>query len=287
MSDKAKFQEILTVIRTDLKYLLDLWYLLQFRLIHEEPYRGAYGKRISGIREWIFDVFLDKAYEIDAKVKKVMTDFGRPKEDIDPKLSMRHVKDIVQEIALHEIGVIDRYSDRNLQRLYNTIRDYEDAFEKEMTEIRERMYDENWSRMKQIRFEDYILPIKRARYVSARDELEKAKDAVKEGNCEEVLNHLRPAIDLALKEKFGFKRIKRYGQFFDDARKYHLPLPSFRTIYYYFDEGSQRLHKGKVHTPLECENALNFVVGFIDRLDLIDISQKEIEEFRKKSNAVE
>jgi hypothetical protein len=91
----------------------------------------------------------------------------------------------------------------------------------------------------------------------------------------------------ALKEKFGFKRIKRYGQFFDDAGKHHLPLPSFDTIYYYFDEGSQRLHKGKVHTPWECREALDFVAKFIDRLDSLDVSENEIEEFKKKSKSVE
>ena len=287
MSDKAKFQEILTVIRNDLKYLLDLWFGLQSRLISEQPYEDAYVGLVSSIREWIFDVFLDKAYEIDAKVKKVMTDFGRPKEDIDPKLSMQHVKDIAQEIALHEIGVIDRYGDRNLQRLYNTIRDYEDAFEKEMTEIRGYMYDTNWSKMKQIRYEEYTLPIKRARYVSARDELEKAKKAVEEKKWDEVLNHLRPAIDLAIKEKFGFKKIQPMKQFLLDAEKYGFPLPSYAMLYDYFDEGSRRLHGGKLHTPWECERALNFVAEFIDRLDLIDVSQKEIEEFRKKSNTVE
>lgn len=101
------------------------------------------------------------------------------------------------------------------------------------------------------------------------------------------MNHLRPAIDLALKEKFGFKRIKGYRQFFDDAGKYGLRLPSYDMIYRYFDEASQRLHEGGVHTPWECQEALDFVAKFIDRLDLIDVSDKEINEFKKKSKSVE
>jgi len=173
------------------------------------------------------------------------------------------------------------------RELYNNIQEYEVIVEKSMGTIRKILYDQNWEPMKQIDLHNYILPIKRARYVKARDELSKAKNAVKEGNWEEVLNHIRPAIDLALIEKFGFKRIKGYKRFFDDAGKYGLPLPSYDMIYRYFDEASQRLHKGRVHTPWECQEALDFVAKFIDRLDLIDISDEEIEEFKKKSKSVE
>ncbi len=141
--------------------------------------------------------------------------------------------------------------------------------------------------MKRIDLDNYTLPVKRARYVDARGELSKAKKAIKEGNWEEIMNHIRPAIDLALKEKFGFKRIKGYKQFFYDAGKYNLRLPSYDMIYRYFDEASQRLHEGRVHTPWECQEALDFVAKFIDRLDLIDISDREIEEFKKKSKSVE
>ena len=38
---------------------------------------------------------------------------------------------------------------------------------------------------------------------------------------------------------------------------------------------------------MECREALDFVAKFIDRLDSIDVSKKEIEEFKKKSKSVE
>lgn len=287
MSGKAKFQEILTLIRTDLKYLLSLDSILRNNLAFISLHPLERATQVSKLREWIFDVFLDKAYEIDAKVKKFLVDLGYPKENINSKLSMQLVKNYAQTIALHDVGLKLKFDDPHLQGLYNAIKEYEEIFEMKMSEIREDMYNTNWSKMKQIRYEEYILPIKRARYVTARDELEKAKDAVKDGSWEEIMNHLRPAIDLALKEKFRFKRIKGYKKFFDDAGKYGLHLPSYDMVYRYFDEASQRLHEGRVHTPWECRKALNFVAEFIDRLDLVDISEKEIEEFRKRSKAVE
>jgi hypothetical protein len=102
-----------------------------------------------------------------------------------------------------------------------------------------------------------------------------------------VFNHLRPAIDLALKEKFGFKKINPMKQFLLDAEKYGLPLPTYAMLYDYFDEGSQRIHSGKLNTPYECQNALEFVAGFIDQLDLIDISKDKLEEFKQKCKCVE
>lgn len=239
------------------------------------------------MREWIFDVFLDKAYEIDAKAKKFLLDLGYPKESVNSKLSMQVVKNYAQTIALHDVGMNLKFDDPHLQGLYNAIKKYEEIFEMKMSEVRENMYKTNWSKMKQIRYGEYVLPLKRARYVNARDELEKAKNAMEEKEWGEILNHLRPAIDLAIKEKFGFKKVHPMKRFLDDAEKYNFLLPSYAMLYDYFDEGSHRLHGGKLHTPWECENALNFVAGFIDRLDLIDISQKQIEEFKKKSKAVE
>ena len=38
---------------------------------------------------------------------------------------------------------------------------------------------------------------------------------------------------------------------------------------------------------MECREALDFVAKFIDRLDSIDVSKKEIEEFKKKTKSVE
>lgn len=281
MSDKERFQEILTAIRNDIEYLKSLCFVLGNDLMRIQPYKGAFEGDVTRLRQWISDVLIDKALEIDAKVKKLFSDLGYPK-GIG---LMQNVRIWASHIAQSEIGVIPEYNHRSLQNLEYAITKYGDEFEKEMIEIRKRMYDENWSRMKQIKFEDYVLPMNRVRYVSARDELEKVKNGIKGKKWDEIMNHIRPAIELALKEKIGLKDI-HMKQFLLDAKKYNFPLPSYDTIYYYYDEGSDRLHEGKVVTPWECENALSFVSGFIDRLDLIDISQKEIEDFKKKSNSV-
>jgi len=58
-------------------------------------------------------------------------------------------------------------------------------------------------------------------------------------------------------------------------------------IYRYFDEASQRLHEGRLHTPWECQEALDFVAKFIERLDLIDVSEEETKEFKRKSKSVD
>jgi len=149
------------------------------------------------------------------------------------------------------------------------------------------MHEKNWPLNKDVVPTKYILPTIRVTYVEARDELGKAKQAVKDRKWEEVLNHLRPAIDLALKEKFGLNKIHPMKQFLLDAEKYNLPLLSYSMIYDYFDEASQRLHGGKLHTPWECEKALSFVTELIDRLDVIDISKTDIDKFKKKSRTVE
>ena len=117
-------------------------------------------------------------------------------------------------------------------------------------------------------------------------ELEKAKQASKNGIYEDVLNHLRPAIEMAIKEKFGFKRVNMY-RFLQDARALNFNLPSYDSIYYYYSEGSGRLHKGKLNTPLECQKAIDFVANFIGRLDEVTTSQQEIDDFKSKSKAVE
>lgn len=148
------------------------------------------------------------------------------------------------------------------------------------------LYETNWVGMEKISIEDYVFQTKRRRYVTAREELEKARQAVKGGQWEDVFNHLRPAIDLALKEKYGFTDIRMKG-FLDYSGEHNeLNLPSIDLLYSIFDEGSGRLHKGKIHSPLECQIGLEFVARFIDQLDLIDISKERIDEFKQKCKFV-
>lgn len=234
------------------------------------------------LKNWVFDAFLDKTYEINAKITKILQDFGLSR----PDLPVHAIKFNAEKIAFQETTLYLQISDF-LEELYGAIKDYERTVESTMDTIRKFLHETEWATMEKIKTEDYILPIRRAKYVKARDELEKAKQAVKRGNWGEVLNHLRPAIDLAIKEKFGFKKIHPMWQFLLDAEKYDLPLPSYTMVYDYFDQGSHRIHEGKINTPWECEKALNFIAEFIDRLDLINVSNVDIEKFKKKSSAVD
>ena len=67
-----------------------------------------------------------------------------------------------------------------------------------MDYVREYMFKTNWAGMKNISVEDYIFQ-KRRKYVTAREELEKARQAVKSGVWEDVLIPLRSAIDFSIK----------------------------------------------------------------------------------------
>jgi hypothetical protein len=87
---------------------------------------------------------------------------------------------------------------------------------------------------------------------------------------------------LAIKERFGFTRFKNFWEFLVCADNSDFPLPSYDMLYFYFSESSGRLHAGRLHTPLECQTALGFVDSFIDRLELLNISQEEIDNFKKK-----
>jgi hypothetical protein len=278
MSNKELFQEILSGIRSDLTFVKSVLFQKLVKILQEKDYCID-----QEIKIWIFDVFLDKVYEIDAKIDQILADFDL-KEHFLPVID---VKQYAERLIFERGMTIQTLVNTNLNYLYEAIENYERAVEDSMTTLRRVMYARNWKFTKQVEPAKYVLPTRRKTDVKARDELEKAKQAVKDQKWEEVFNHLRPAIDLALKEKFGFSKIHPMKQFLADAEKHNLPLPSYSMAYDYFDEGSQRIHGGKLHTPWECEKALSFVAEFIDRLDLVEISKGDVDEFRKRSNTVE
>jgi len=129
--------------------------------------------------------------------------------------------------------------------------------------------------------------ILKKKFLESKDELKKAREATDRGDWAEVLNHIRVAIDLAIKEKFGFKKIQPMSLFLKDAEAMGLQLPSYSLIYDYFDEGSKRLHNGLIHNPLEAESILNFVEKFINELNSIPIDENKLNEFKIKCKVVE
>jgi hypothetical protein len=276
LSEKKRFQEVLQDVRSEFKFLKDdLFRELVQRL-------SVKGYRIDPEeKDWIFDVFLDKFYETDVKIRRIISDLGYK---VEPPLTP--IKDKAEEIACNRRVSFYSNVGTQLDYLYSAIEDYGTALESMMSSVRQKLYEENWVQIKNLRNEEYVLATQRARYVQAREELEKAKQAVKAQQWDEVLNHLRPAIDLSLREKLGFAKIHPMKQFLIDAEKYNLPLPSYTMLYDFFDEGTQRIHGGKLNTPYECQKALEFVAGFIDRLEVLNISQRDIGEFKKKSATV-
>jgi hypothetical protein len=277
MSEKQRFQEILNEIRGDLKFLKTDLFTQLLKLVMQKGYIVD-----ADLRDWIYDTFLDKLFEIDVKIKKIISDLV-PRFEAD--LPWIKVKAIAERIACGSYTVDLELKD-DLSKLCDSLENYANRLESIMSTIRYILQENSWVQVKKLKSEDYVLPKTRAKYVQARDELKKAKQAVKDGKYEDVLNHLRPAIELAIKERFGFTRITM-KTFLLDAEKFDFPLPSYTMLYDYYNEGSQRIHGGKLNTPFECQEALVFVARFIDRLDLINVSQKDINAFKTKSKAVE
>jgi hypothetical protein len=109
---------------------------------------------------------------------------------------------------------------------------------------------------------------------------------IHEENPEDVMMHLRNAIDLSIKERFGFRKITFMKTFIDEAKKFDFPLPSYDFIYQLFTEGSERIHQGKIHTSFEIQEAIRTVSNFIDELETIEVTKEKIDDFVKKSGCV-
>jgi hypothetical protein len=165
-------------------------------------------------------------------------------------------------------------------KLDNFIREVEWS----LSELRKNLFLSNWrevSKIKPIEFTN--LP--RRKYITAREEIAKAKEILTK-NPEDVMMHLRSAIDLSLKERFGFKKINFMIKFFEEAKEDNFPLPSYDLIYQYFNEGSQRSHQGKIHTSFEAQEGIRTVNNFIDELETLEVSKEVISNFIRKSEFV-
>ncbi len=270
LKGQYSFQEFLKTIRTDLRHIVSL-------------YQSLVSKVNAGLteetKEWIMDVFLDKVYEVNGKLNRFAG---------ETKTSLSNASSAIGQIQEMATRLAFRNEDKtkNLKDLQDTINNYIYWVEYDLTHIRRTFHDSSWDKAEKIDIVRYATP-ERKRFLTAREELGTAITEVTEGRYENVLSHLRIAMDLAIKEKFGFKRITRMAEFFKDADEHNLPLPSYSLAYKYFDEGSARIHEGKIHTPFEAQEAIRFVSNFIDQLDLIEIDQTKIDEFRFESRSVQ
>lgn len=134
------------------------------------------------------------------------------------------------------------------------------------------------------RLENFEQPL-RKKFVTAKEELDKAVELAAD-SPEDAMIFLRSAIDLSIKAKFGFNKILKMHNFISDAEKFNLPLPSYTLIYTIFNEGSKRIHDGKIHTSFEASQAIELVTNFIVELQKSNISPQLIDSFKQKCTFV-
>ncbi|EGP94045.1 hypothetical protein MY1_1287 [Nitrosarchaeum koreense MY1] len=127
-------------------------------------------------------------------------------------------------------------------------------------------------------------PIRR-KFLTVKEELDKAVSNAAD-HPEDAMGHVRTALNLSLANKFNFEKITSMKGFFNDAEKFGLPLPGYEMIYAIFNEGSKRLHEGKIHTNFEVSHAINTITNFIVELERLDIPQELIKEFKIKCKNV-
>jgi len=254
-----------------------------------EFYAVLNGKLDSGIntmdfQEWLTDSFADKVFSSYAKLKQIFSQL--------PNTNHRNLEVYVNALT-DELVKMSQFAGASadartifLPKITDYLHSLTGEVEFNFVRARKGLYEQGWEVLSSIK------PIKpldteRKKYVSARENLGKARENLAEGRVEDVTMPLRSAIDLSIKERFGFSKIHPMRTFFVDANKYDFPLSSYDLIYGLFDEGSSRIHEGKGSTVFEAKQMIRMVSEFIDSLDMINIPQEKIDEFKSKSNAVE
>jgi len=229
------------------------------------------------IQEWIMDIYLDKMYELEAKLRKIF-------KDLEISFSVDYITNIkgtAENIAFSRDVSSVRTSLGMLTTYVNLFIKYVEA---EFSQARRKLRSLELKGLENVKPIEYVSG-QRKKFVTSREELEKAKSNVI-NHPEDVMNYLRTAIDLAIREKFGFKKIEKMIRFLEDADKFDLPLPSYGLVYKMFSEGTGRIHEGKVHTPFEAREAIRFVSNFIDELTVMEIPVEIIEKFKTQSKSV-
>jgi hypothetical protein len=244
-------------------------------------------------KHWITDVYLDKVYELNNKLHLLFSKTSKRDFPVNIHNALIQLEKASHNLAYPRKPVLPDNRDlgdyqRNLGvfplEVTNKLDDFIGEIEWSLLELRKNLSLSDWkeiSKIKPIEFTN--LP--RRKYITAREEISKAKDILSK-NPEDVMMHLRPAIVLSLKQRFGFKIIHPMKAFIEDAKRYDLPLPSYDLIYHYFNEGSQRSHQGKMHMSFEAQEAIRTVSNFIDELETLEVSKEKIDDFIRKSNAV-
>ncbi|MDH5417411.1 MAG: hypothetical protein OEW86_05395 [Nitrosopumilus sp.] len=223
------------------------------------------------------DDLLDKIYDIESKITNFCKDLDQPLNHLEFDV------DKCQKECSSLAFEIPSFGGTKTQ-LFSTVKaidEFISKVEQILSEIRRNLKKQGIEKLEDIKTSDYIIS-KRKKFVTAREEIEKASMNI-ENNHEDVLNHLRTAIDLSIKEKFKFKKIPSMMRFLEDAKKYDFPLPSYNLIYSIFSEGNSRLHAGEINTEFEASESIRIVANFVEGLQMLQITKKQIDDFMSKS----
>jgi hypothetical protein len=272
---KLVYERVIKDVRSDLEILKKMYAVMASKIGNRAPNEEA--------QKWIMDVYVDKLYQIEQKLNQIFRDI--PTANLNPGNTKNVTARLVSSLHNLAFASLEREYLGWQQKITHELNDYIKWVEWDLTCLRQKLIQLGWTGMESVTPVKYIA-LERKTYVSARDELDKAKEKI-QSDPEDVMMHLRNAIDYSLKEKFGFADIRPMKRFFDDAEKYGLPLPSYGMIYQLYDEGSERIHQGKIHTEFERELSIKMVDSFIDNLQLMEVDVERIQNFKSLSKSVE
>jgi uncharacterized protein (UPF0297 family) len=226
------------------------------------------------------DVLLDKCFEINGKIDQLRRDLSLSVDE-SYKTSLSRFQSAIEAIT-HGV----RQPDADVPELEKLLDNYNRWLDKALNDLRHALYEKGWNSVKSIDPTQYMLG-ERRKFIDARGELEKAKTLIQRNEMDDVITHVRSAIEFALKEKFGFRDIKGMKTFIDDAERHTLPIVSYDLIYKIYDFGSKRVHKGRILEPFEAEQILRVVSRYVEQLEMLQVPQSKIDEFKAKSSSVE
>lgn len=142
MSEKTQFQKIISQIRLDIG-------LLRGSMFNElnmktNPVDFTVNENIA---TWIFDVYLDKLYEVNFKIVHMFEEFGLQ----NVNLPLEPVESNLKFIACG--GLNQNYI--KIDRLARALNSYSLEVDKALNSVRKYMYSTKWAKMKEIQPEQY------------------------------------------------------------------------------------------------------------------------------------
>lgn len=163
---KITYEQLLSDIRVDLNSILKLFVILNSKLANKNP--------DEDIKKLITDVFLDKIYELEAKMIRIFNDTVKY-----PPTSTIGCVERLKECAF-ELAFDTKHENVNsaLIKMKDASNNLIRWIEADLSNMRRTLRKSDWSEMNRIEPISYI-SLERRRYVTAREELFKAKENAK------------------------------------------------------------------------------------------------------------